>query len=163
MNLLRPAVVVRGRAAGSPAATYDRFVAADLPALLTGYGPLPAVTGVRAGAGAWGEVGATRTIRLSDGSAAAERVLVADRPAAGAPGRFAYRVTDYTNALRYFAARADGTWVFAPDGRGGTEVVWTYTFAPVSPWAAPALWPVVAGPLRGYMKRVLRRFAGGPM
>lgn len=161
MSPFLPAATVRGHASVPPRDAYDRLIAADLPALLTGYGPLPGVTAVAETGCVWGRVGATRTIALSDGSSARERVSVADRPAAPhAAGRFAYRVSGYTNALRLLARHADGDWRFAPDGRGGTAIVWTYTFRPRSKALAAPLWPVVAGPLRGYMKRVLRRFAG---
>ena len=162
MSLLTPTATVRGRLAESPAAAYDRFVAVDLPALLTGYGPLPGVAAVTDPAGPWGKRGAERTVVLTDGNTARERVLTADRPAAAdGPGRFAYRVTDSTNALRLLAARADGEWRFDPNGRGGTAVTWAYRFRPLTPVTVPVLWPVVAGPLRGYMKKILRSFAAG--
>ena len=160
MSPFVPAAAVRDRVAGSPRAAYDRLVAADLPALLTGYGPLPGAAAVEESGGTWGEVGATRLITFTDGGTARERVLAADRPAdAHAAARFAYRVSGYTNALRLLARHADGDWRFAPDGRGGATVTWTYTFRPRSRAAAALLWPVVLGPLRGYMKRVLKTFA----
>ena len=165
--ILLPAATVRGTSAEPPAAAFDRFAAVDLPALLTGYGPLPGVTGVEDATGDWGTVGATRTIRLSDGSTARERVTRADRPTADAPGgevgTFAYRVTGYTNLLRLLAAAADGTWTFAPTPAGHTAVTWRYTFRPRHPPPLPAAVarrcrPAVAGPLRGYMRKVPRAF-----
>lgn len=166
MSLWRPAVTLSGVAPAPPRATYDRFVAVDLPALITGYGPLPGAAAVRPGTGVWGDVGSSRTVVFTDGAAATERVLTAERPDetdAGprSSGRFVYRVSDYTNALRRFASHADGDWRFAPDGRGGTQITWTYSFTPRSAPLALPLWPVVAGPVRGYMKRVLATFIAG--
>ncbi|WP_165700534.1 SRPBCC family protein [Alienimonas californiensis] len=166
MNLAAPFATVRGAASDPPRAVYDRFVAVDLPTLVAGYGPLPGAAAVKDETGTWGTVGACRTVTFTDGATATERVLSADPPTAdgesSAAGRFVYRVTDYTNALRWFAHGSDGDWRFEPDGRGGTRIVWAYTFRPRGLPSAIVLWPVVRGPVRGYMKSVMRCFIADP-
>ncbi|MEM9701542.1 MAG: SRPBCC family protein [Planctomycetota bacterium] len=145
-----------------PREAFERLITADVTTLVTGYGPLPAATGVRDAAGVWGDVGSCRTVTMSDGSSANERVLTATSPDRPDPeGRFTYRVDGYTNALRWFASHSDGDWRFRSDERGGTRIRWKYTFQPRSIWLAPALWLLLAGPVRGYMKAILRRFEAG--
>lgn len=46
----------------------------DLSSIFTGFGPLPAVTGVTDQVGGWDAAGQTRSVTLSDGSSAKEEI-----------------------------------------------------------------------------------------
>ena len=54
------------------ATAFERIVPIDLASIFTGYGPLPAVTGIQNQMGAWDAAGQTRTVFLSDGSSSQE-------------------------------------------------------------------------------------------
>jgi hypothetical protein len=100
------------------------IVPIELATIFRGMGPLPAVLRTREQTGPWDHVGATRTVELSDGSAAHERLT-----AYHAPAHFAYRLDDFTGAFRLLVTHADGAWWFSPTPRG-THVRWTYIFYP---------------------------------
>lgn len=107
-------------------AVFD-FVAAEdvLPKVLTGYGLLPAVVATSGNTGPWSEPGSRRIVHLADGNTAREELTLYERP-----GRFAYRVSDPTFALRHLMREARGEWWFSPVEGGGTRIRWTYTFQP---------------------------------
>ncbi len=133
-----------------PAAAFLHIVPIDLPGIFTGYGPLPAVTGTREQSGAWDGVGQTRTVLLSDGSSARE-CLTGYEP----PGRFSYTVGDFSGALRFLAASADGEWWFSSAPGGATHIRWRYTFHARAWLAAPLLGLITQLLWRGYMRRAL--------
>jgi Polyketide cyclase / dehydrase and lipid transport len=131
---------------------FDAIAPIDLSRIFTGFGPLPAVRGVRGQAGAWDHLGATRVVELSDGSEAREAITAYERPR-----HFAYRVGPFTGPFRRLVRAADGAWWFAPaTASGGTEIHWTYAFEPAR-FAAPAVRLAVAPLWRAYARRVLAR------
>ena len=121
VSVTREAVVPAGAEAA-----FD-FVAAEdvLPKVLTGYGLLPAVVATSGNTGPWSEPGSRRIVHLADGNTAREELTHYERP-----GRFAYRVSDPTFALRHLMKEARGEWWFSPVEGGGTRIRWTYTFQP---------------------------------
>jgi Polyketide cyclase / dehydrase and lipid transport len=136
---------------------FARFIAVDLPDILKRYGPVPAVARTSGQTGPWDVVGSSRTVHLSDGSSATERVTACE-----APRHFGYTVSGFTNPVRLLAGEARGQWSFDPDpdadgGGGGeaTRVRWTYAFEARSRPAALLLAPVVKLAWRGYMRRAL--------
>ena len=98
----------------------------DLSLVFKGWGPFPAVRGVRNQTGAWDRAGASRNPILSDGSTAAEKLTEYT------PGHsFAYEVTGFTNiVLRRLAYGVRGEWTFTRGG-SGTVIRWTYEFEPL--------------------------------
>jgi Polyketide cyclase / dehydrase and lipid transport len=133
-------------------ALWARFIPVNLEDILGKYGPVPAVTGTSGQTGPWDVVGSSRTVHLSDGSSASERVTRVQ-----APHTFGYTVSGFTNPVRFLAREARGVWVFEEGG----EVRWTYTFAARSLPAALLLAPVVRFAWRGFMRRALDAFAAG--
>jgi hypothetical protein len=144
-------IVVEGYARAPLRATFDTIVPIDLAKIFTGYGPLPAVVGGRDQTAPWNQVGASRVVELSDGSAAREEITAYE-----APAYFAYRVGPFSGMLRYVAAHADGAWWFSDNGAGRTHIRWSYRFAlagpaaPLARLAIPPLW-------RAYARQVLVR------
>jgi hypothetical protein len=139
-------------------ALFARFIPIKLEDILKAYGPVPAVVGTSDQTGPWDVVGSSRTVRRSDGSHASERVTRCETPET-----FGYTVSGFTNPVRFLAREARGVWTFAeaPDGGGGTDVTWTYTFAARSPIHAAVLAPVVRFAWRGFMARALDALARG--
>ena len=136
---------------GPPAVVFDRVMPIDLASIFPGYGPLPAVTGVRGQTGAWDGVGQSRTVLLSDGSSAGEQITAYDRP-----GYFAYTVNNFTGVLRLITNSATGRWWFEPDPTSdSTRVKWSYIFHGRSFLTAPILWFVTNILWRGYMRKSL--------
>ena len=131
-------------------ALFAWFIPVDLPRILLGWGPLPAVVSTQGQTGPWDAPGSRRTVHLADGSQAEEMVT-----ACTTPSHFAYRVTGFTNPLiRALAQSAEGEWTFVapePDS-AATEVTWTYRFIPRSALAAWPLRFVVRFLWRGYMQ-----------
>ena len=126
---------------------FDFVVAADvLPKVLTGYGPLPAVTGTSEQSGPWDQPGASRLVHLKDDSTVREQVTGFERPQ-----HFTYQVWDFTNPIIHrLADKAEGEWTFA-SADDGTHIVWTYTFYTDSRWALLPLTTIVNIFWRGYM------------
>jgi hypothetical protein len=131
---------------------WARFIPIKLEDILGRYGPVPAVTGTSDQTGPWDVVGSSRTVHLSDGSRASERVTRVE-----APHVFGYTVSGFTNPVRFLAREARGVWVFEESG----EVTWTYTFAARSALAGALLAPVVRFAWRGFMRRALDALAAG--
>ena len=127
---------------------FDAIAPIDLSLIFTGFGPLPAVRGVREQTGEWNHVGAARIVELSDGSEAREEITAFERP-----DHFAYRVGPFTGPFRRLVRAADGAWWFS-EGGSGTEIRWTYAFLPAR-FATPAVRLVVAPLWRAYARRVL--------
>ena len=117
-------VTVQTRTAPPPNRAFQPAV--DLSLVFKGWGPFPAVRGVRNQTGAWDHVGSSRDPILSDGSTATEKLT---EYMAG--HSFAYEVTSFTNiVLRRFVYGVRGEWTFTPDG-SGTVIRWTYEFKPL--------------------------------
>jgi hypothetical protein len=122
----------------------------DLTTIFTGFGPLPAVTGTRDETGPWDAAGRQRTVCLSDGSFARERLTAYEKPRG-----FAYVVSGFTGSLRFLAQEARGEWWFE-EAAGGTTVRWRYVFVPRSVFARPLLWAINRFFWRRYMHAALR-------
>ena len=138
---------------GSPEAVFLAVAAEDvLPKVLTGYGPLPAVTGTADRSGPWDIPGSHRTVLLADGGSSHEQVT---HYRLGS--HFAYRVSEFTNPVRFLASHARGEWTFEAVP-GGTRVVWTYTFVARSRAAALPLAAVSQLLWRGYMDVCVEQF-----
>ncbi len=146
---------VRTRIAKPRAALFDYFIPIELPRILLGYGPIPAVVATSEQSGPWDRVGSTRTVRLADRSTACEQVTACERPEF-----FAYRVSEISSQLGRLVLEGRGQWRFTEVDRCSTEVSWTYTFAARSRLARLALIPVVRLLWRGYMRVGMRVFAG---
>ncbi|MDX1456751.1 MAG: SRPBCC family protein [Marinobacter sp.] len=125
-----------------------------LPQVLTGYGPIPAVSGTTGHEGDWGKPGAFRIVQLTDGTSAKEQLTHFDEPS-----HFAYRVWDFDNKL--FQELADGgargEWKFEQVG-DGTAVQWTYSFYTSSRLATIPLSFMAKVFWRGYMDVCLNNY-----
>ncbi len=73
--------------------------------------------------GTWGEVGATRRVRLADGHYAIERIIRND------PNAFDYQIFVFTNAAGRGVDQIVGEQRFVPVD-GGTRFEWTYKVLP---------------------------------
>jgi hypothetical protein len=88
------AVTVQTRAAAPPQHSFKVNVPIDLSLVFKGWGPFPAVRGVKNQTGAWDHVGASRNPVLSDGTTANETLTEYTLGHS-----FAYEVTGFTNIL----------------------------------------------------------------
>ncbi len=119
-------VTVRAIARAEPGHAFDTIVPIPLETIFHGFGPVPAVLGVRDQTGLWDHAGASRTVLLADGSEAYETLAWHDRPRG-----FGYRLEPSADApLARLVESARGTWDFAPAAGGGTAIAWTYAFRP---------------------------------
>lgn len=136
----------------APVHNVFNFVVAEdvLPKILLGYGPVPGVTATSGNTGPWDVPGSARTVHLKGGDTAKEQVTDFE-----APSYFAYRVTDFTFALKHFATQGRGQWWFTPT-EGGTQVKWTYTFTARSRLTQPILAVFARLLWRGYMRVAMR-------
>jgi hypothetical protein len=114
------------------------------------FGPLPPISGVEGQDGAWGTVGQTRTIKLSDGGTMREELTTVD-----APGEFGYRITDITGAMRPLVASVEGRWAFDAVGTG-VRITWEWTVHPASSVAELAM-PLFGWLWKGYARQVMDR------
>jgi len=152
---------VQTKITAQQAAVFDYILPIDLTSIFTGYGPLPAVNGVQNQTGAWDAAGQTRTISLSDGSSARERITKYKHPR-----YFSYTVSDFSGVLRFLTISANGEWWFERNPSSGiTHIKWTYTFNSRSFFTAPILWFITHFLWRGYMQKALKlckaQFKGG--
>ena len=131
--------------------TFETIVPIDVPTIMPGYGPLPAVMGVENQTGKWDGVGQTRVVRLADETTAREEITLYQ-----APSRFGYSVSDWSGALKFLARAAKSEWRFDEISPIKTRISWNYAFAPRSMWTAWLLLPIVQGLWRGAMKQALR-------
>jgi len=148
----RVPVRVATRLPDPPARVFEQVAPIDLTAIFKGWGPLPAVTGTRDQTGDWDHVGVSRAVLLADGSSAREE-LVAYNP----PHHFGYKLT-FGGRFGAVVSDAAGTWWFKPAAGGGTEVEWTYAFAP-RPGAGLLVSLGLAPLWRRYAAQVLARGA----
>lgn len=117
-------VTVQTRVQTAPADAFHVIAPIDLALVFTGWGPFPAVHGVRNQTGEWNHVGASRNPALSDGSTATEGLTEYT-----VGHSFAYEVSHFTNALRWLIDGVRGEWTFTPNGHG-TLIRWNYEFKP---------------------------------
>jgi hypothetical protein len=118
-------VIVQTRAEIPPNRAFDIITPIDLPLVFKGWGPFPAVRGVKNQTGEWDHAGLSRNPDLSDGSTATERLTEYT-----AGHSFAYELTEFTNVLRRLVHGVRGEWTFTPDS-DGTVIRWTYEFKPL--------------------------------
>jgi len=126
------------------------IVPIDLSLVFTGFGPLPAVTGVSNQVGGWDAVGQTRTVKLADGSLAQEELTAYEEPR-----YFSYTVSGFTGVLRFLTTSAHGEWWFEPVSAAKTHVRWRYAFRPRNVVVMPLVWFVAHALWRGYMQKSL--------
>ncbi len=122
----------------------------NLSSIFTGFGPLPAVTGVTDQVGDWDAVGQTRSVLFSDGSLAKERLTEYKNPQ-----YFSYILSDFTGVLRFLTTSANGEWWFKPVSENKTHIKWRYAFNSRNVAASPFLWFITKLIWRGYMKKAL--------
>jgi hypothetical protein len=122
----------------------------DLRSIFTGFGPLPAVTGVADQVGEWDATGQTRSVTLSDGSSAKEEITGYENP-----HYFSYMVSRFTGVFRFITTSANGEWWFEPVSEAKTHIKWRYAYNSRSVVAIPLLWLIVNVLWRGYMKKAL--------
>lgn len=145
------ATTVTAETAINQQAVFDHIIPIDLTSIFTGYGPLPAVTGVRDQTGAWDAAGQTRTVVLSDGSSAQESLTKYERP-----DYFGYTVSGFTGVLGLLVTSANGEWWFKSDPSGETRITWRYEFKARSALTAPIVAMITHLLWRGYMRKALR-------
>jgi hypothetical protein len=129
---------------------FSGIIPIDLSSIFTGFGPLPAVTGVTDQVGGWDAVGQTRSVTLSDGSSAKEEITGYKHPQ-----YFSYTVSGFTGVLRFITTSANGEWWFEPVPEAKTLVKWRYAYHPCNVVTTPLLWFIVNVLWRGYMKKAL--------
>jgi len=144
--------IVETEVAGAQIAVFEHIVPIDLRLIFTGYGPLPAVSGVQNQTGGWNEAGQTRTVTLSDGSTARELLTKYNHP-----HYFSYTVSDFSGVLRFLTVSANGEWWFETNpSSGATYVKWSYTFNSRSLFVSPVLWFITSFIWRGYMNKAIK-------
>lgn len=126
------------------------IVPIDLRSIFTGFGPLPAVTGITDQVGNWDAVGQTRSVTLSDGSSAREGITGYKNPQ-----YFSYTVSGFTGVFRFLTTSANGEWWFEPVSESRTHIKWRYAYHSRNVAAIPLLWFIVNVLWRGYMKKAL--------
>ena len=144
--------IVEVEVKANQSAAFEHIVPIDLTSIFTGYGPLPAVTGIQNQVGAWDAVGQTRTVHLSDGSSAQELLTKYEHP-----HYFSYTVSGFTGTLRFLTTSANGEWWFGGAASGRTHIKWRYAFNARSVFAVPVLWFIANVLWRGYMRKALLR------
>jgi hypothetical protein len=144
-------VTVTGRTAASAEVAFDTIAPIDLASIFERWLLIPGVRGVRDQSGPWDAAGRTRTVQLTDGSEAPERLTGVDRPRA-----FSYRVGPFPRPLGLLASSADGDWSFTPAQGGGTDIRWTYRFT-AGPGRRTLVRALIAPMWRGYSRRGLER------
>ena len=139
----------------APDRAYGIVAPMPLPDLFSrGYLAMPAIRGVQGQTGPeWGtESGHTRTIVLADGGTLKETMVSVDPPHS-----FRYRISRITGPMRPLVSGVEGSWQFAPDGRG-TRITWAWTLEPRSRLMTPLV-AVVGLMWHGYARRALDRLA----
>ena len=118
-------VTVQTRTGLAPRRAFEIIAPIDLSLIFKGWGPFPAVRGVKNQTADWDHVGPSRHPELSDGSTATETLTEYTRGQS-----FAYELVDFTNMLGKLVHGIRGEWTFTPDGNG-TVIRWTYEFKPL--------------------------------
>ena len=106
---------------------YDVLIAAPLPTIFDRRAlAVSPIREVRGQDGAWGTVGQSRTIVLSDGGTLRETLTSVDRPR-----HFAYTLDRVTGPLKLLAGTVDGVWSVDRDrDRDGVLIGWDWTLHP---------------------------------
>lgn len=119
-------VTIRQTTTATPAQAFDTIIPVALETIFRGYGPLPAVTGVRDQVGEWDAAGDTRTVLLKGGGTMSEQLTRVERP-----GRCEYRVAPQDGPLKLIVDHIEGQFLFEPGPGGeGCVIAWTYAFFP---------------------------------
>lgn len=118
----------------------DRF-----PGFFTGFGPIPAVRGIRLHAPI--AVGSQRRVHNADGSVLTERITAHDPPV-----RHAYTLSGFRPPFAWLVSRGESNWTVAGH-EFGSRVRWDYEFTLARRW----LWPVAALLLKLFMARAMHR------
>jgi len=127
---------------------YDAVLPMPLPSIFSRrYAAIAPIKQVRDQVGAWGTVGQSRTIVLTDRGTMRE-TLTSVRPGES----FGYHITPLTGPLKPLVAGADGTWAFAPSGTG-VEVSWSWIVEPTA--AGAFLMPAFTRMWQGYARQAL--------
>ena len=129
---------------------FDRVIVEPLPRIFCRrYGPFAPIREVRdQTGGAWGTVGQSRRIVLSDGGAVTERLTTVERPTV-----FGYQISEIKGPLKVFAASVAGEWRFETAGTG-TRITWTWVIEPASSFGRLAL-PLLGRLWGGYARQAL--------
>lgn len=143
-------VTVKGVASADQITAFETIVPIDLSKIFLGHLGLPAVIGTKDETGAWNAAGQTRTVCLSDGSEAAERMDGYQHP-----NSFDYTVSNFTGILRFLAKSAKGKWKFTANSDAQTMIDWQYGFVPRSIFVWPIMWFVAKFLWVGYMRKAL--------
>jgi hypothetical protein len=122
----------------------------NLSSIFTGFGPLPAVSGVTDQTGDWDAAGQTRSVSFSDGSSVKEKLTGYNKPQ-----YFSYILSDFTGVLRLLATSANGDWWFEPVSEDKTHVKWRYVFNSRNIFTIPFLWFITKALWKCYMKKAL--------
>jgi hypothetical protein len=126
---------------------FDVVTAEDvLPKVLKRFGFVPPVISTSGNTGPWDKPGSSRTVHLAGDTSAREEVTAFERPR-----YFAYRVDNFTFAVRHLAKFATGEWWFERDG-AGSHLRWTYTFHAKGRLTAALLTFFVRMQWQGYMR-----------
>jgi hypothetical protein len=88
-------VTVQTEVASPQAEALNYIVPIDLTSIFQGHGLLPVVKGTQNQTGAWDAVGQTRTVILSDGSSAQERLTGYEQP-----HYFSYTVSEFSGVSK---------------------------------------------------------------
>lgn len=134
---------------------FEYNVPIDLTSIFTGYGLLPAVSGVKDQTGAWDAAGQTRKVLLSDGSTTKEKLSKYIHPE-----YFSYMVSEFEGLLGVLVSSAYGEWWFSNISSNKTRIKWRYTFHAKSVITAPFLWFIINILWRNYMVKALRLYKG---
>lgn len=148
-------VTVRQPTTGSPEQAFDAIIPVALETIFLGYGPLPAVIGVRDQVGNWDAAGNTRTVLLKGGGTMSEELTRVERP-----DRCEYRVAPQDGPLKLIVDHIEGRFLFQPGPGGeGCVIDWTYSFFPRPGRRLPLL--ALAPLWRRYATQVM--IAGGAL
>lgn len=145
--------IAKARISKPQAELFDCFIPIELPRILLGYGPVPAVVSTSDQSGPRDRPGSSRTVHLADGNTAHEQVTAYERPR-----YFAYRVSEFSNFIRHLSDEACGQWWFTETSADVNEVVWSYSFLARSRAAQLILLPVVKLAWRGFMRAGMQAF-----
>lgn len=136
--------------AADPAKTRAAALALDPAKIVRKRGLIPGVRAVAGRTAAWSETGQTRTLTLSDGSTAVEKLVALD------PDGYRYRITDFSGPFRFIVKEANARFAVAPRG-DGSMLTWTYEFTPKGSLAAAILSFLVDSQWNGFMDAALQR------
>lgn len=143
-----------GFVAAPPHALLDWIIDVPLEDVFAPYGSLPAVAGTLPLSPDWPDEGARRRVLLSDGHQAAEIILSVEGTTA-----FTYQVWGFTNAAGGLAEYAIGRFEVIPV-EGGSQLNWSYVFAPRSRGSRVLLSAFVATQWSGYMTAAFANLTG---